>query len=197
MNVRVMRFLVIATVLAQLVGCASSQPSLPGTSHCDSLDGKTFELLNSSTDIRAVPNHDQIAVYLHEERLKVDMKAALDKCIAAYDFDFKKAPIVDTAAAPKSLLEGAPPPIDIGFQRLHQQLDSQLKKAFIDFQSAWMGLLTTAMQANRNKYKFKFVDGCEAEAESMSRSIISNIGRDSIVILQSPVYSLYSKCVAK
>jgi hypothetical protein len=192
-----MRFLVIAAALVQLVGCASSQPSLTRTSHCDSLDSKISELLNSSTDIRAVPNHEQIAVYLHEERLKVDMKAALDKCIAAYDFDFKKAPIVDAASVPKSLLEGAQPPLDIGFQRLRQQLDSQLEKAFIDFQSAWMGLLTTAMQANRSKYKFKFVDGCEAEAESMSRSIISNIARDSSNIGESPVYLLYSKCVAK
>jgi hypothetical protein len=192
-----MQFFLFAAILVQLVGCASSQASVPRSTPCDSLDNKTSALVNSSTDIRAVPNHEQIAIYFLEERLKGDMKTALDKCIAGYEFDFSKTPIVDAVAVHKSLFESAQQPLNIGIQRLRQQLESQLKKAVVDFQIGWMDLLTTTIQANRSKYKFKFIDGCEAEAESMSRSIISNIGRDSSYIADSPVYLLYSKCISK
>ena len=123
------------------------------------------------------------------------MSAALDACIASYEFDAAKQFQPDVPLISNSSGEAAIPPLEVAHQKLRQRLASQFKNALDDFRSGWLNLLSTTLQSNRNEYKFRYISGCDAEADSLARSIISNIGKSSNVVFESPVLRLYSLCV--
>lgn len=192
-----LKFFTMFCIVIYLSGCASAKLQPKKKVFCEPIYSKSTELVDSLVKVRAVPNYQDVAIFLNEERLKADIKIALDQCAAEYSFDFSRAVDSEKSTSIKNHIGYVGAELNAELLKLRKEFDASLEVVLSTFNDKWMHLLAKSIKENRGRYNFELVKGCENEADSMSRSIVANMGKNLGGQLNSPIYFLYNKCIEK